>query len=235
MRKARKGTKIVYVPGNHDEAGRDFLRDWPRGAIALGDNITICEETVHTTADGRRFLVLHGDRCDSLVHLRSDLSYAMKSAIYRLYQAFNRGIKIVRRVAGLPYWSLAAEVNNSTQFAKEMIAAYEERLAAEARETGYDGVICGHIHHAAVRTIRGVTYCNDGDWVDSCTALVEHFDGRLEACSPLQSPQRTPRLDWERVLQVLRWLDHSAEFAGVKKRREKRAEDAALTSGGHER
>ena len=190
LRKARRGTRIFYLPGNHDEAVRDFLQDT---VIELGNNIIIQQEAVHFTADGRRFLVLHGDRCDLTPHIRTNLNYQLKSLIYRAFQAFNRVIKSTRRVAGLPYWSLASTVNTSVGAAAKLIANYEQALAAEARYQKMNGVICGHIHHAQLREIEGVTYANTGDWVDSCSALVEHFDGRLE---------------------VIRWLDVRDQYIG---------------------
>ena len=149
-------------------------------------------EATHTTADGRRFLVLHGDRCDVIRHVRTDLHYKVKNVLYRLFQAFNRVVKYWRRVLRLPYWSLATTVNTNVKAAVTLIANYEAALAHEAQRVGAHGVVCGHIHHPAMRDIGGVTYANSGDWVDSCSALVEHFDGRLE---------------------VLRWLDVAHLYA----------------------
>ena len=215
LRKARRGTRIFYLPGNHDEAVRDFLQDT---VIELGNNIIIQQEAVHFTADGRRFLVLHGDRCDLTPHIRTDLNYQLKSLIYRAFQAFNRVIKSTRRRLSLPYWSLASTVNTSVGAAAKLIANYEQALAAEARYQKMDGVICGalhvrwcvpacallsdddwrassagHIHHAALRDIEGVTYANTGDWVDSMSCLVEQFDG---------------------TLQIIRWLDVREQYVG---------------------
>ena len=124
--------------------------------------------------------------------VRTDLNYRVKNIIYRLFQFSNRVIKRVRRLLRLPYWSLASTVNTSVAAAAQLIANYEAALANEARCQGVDGVVCGHIHHAALRDIDGVLYANTGDWVDSCTALVEHADGRLE---------------------VLRWLDMQPHLA----------------------
>ena len=183
LKRARKGCRIVYCPGNHDEALRDFIQD---RSMELGENVVVTTEALHTTVDGRRFLVLHGDRCDLTPHVRDDLTYSIKSLIYRMFQAFNRTIKFARRLLRLPYWSLASTVNTNVGAAAKLIKNYEEALAGEARYQEVDGVICGHIHHAAIRSIDGVTYANTGDWVDSCTAVVEGFDGQLE---------------------VLRWID----------------------------
>ena len=188
LKRARKGTRIVYTPGNHDESLRDFIAD---STIELGENVTIVDEALHTTVDGRRLLVLHGDRCDLTPHIRSDLTYQAKSLLYRAYQAFNRVVKRARKTFGLPYWSLASSVNSSVGAAARLISNYEEALAQEAVEQQVHGVVCGHIHHAALKEINSVTYANCGDWVDSCTAIAEHADGRLE---------------------VLRWLDLRERF-----------------------
>jgi UDP-2,3-diacylglucosamine pyrophosphatase LpxH len=125
-----------------------------------------------------------------VVAVRTDWHYRVKNVLYRLFQFTNRVIKRTRRLLRLPYWSLATTVNTSVAAAARLIANYEEALAGEARCQGMDGIICGHIHHAALRDIGGVQYCNTGDWVDSCTALVEHADGRLS---------------------VLRWNEYLAE------------------------
>lgn len=202
LKKARKGTKMVYCPGNHDEALRDFLQD---STIELGENVSVQQEATHITADGRRFLVLHGDRCDLTPHVRTELNYIVKNLIYRAFQAFNRVVKWVRNLFGLPYWSLASKVNSSVKAAAKLISNYEEALAAEARYQRMDGVVCGHIHHAQLRQIEGVTYANTGDWVDSLTALVEHSDGRLE---------------------VLRWLEVREKLLG-KRRTRKEPKSAA--------
>lgn len=172
LRKARKGTKVVYIPGNHDEALRDYL-DLQFGGI------TIVGETIHETADGRRLLILHGDAFDGVMRyarwlaLLGDWAY---NTMIMVNHYFNRG----RRLLGLKYWSLSAFLKAKVKNAVEFISRYEQAVAAEARRRNVDGLVCGHIHHAEMREIDGVLYCNDGDWVESCTALVEHFDGRLE-------------------------------------------------------
>ncbi|KAK9840845.1 hypothetical protein WJX81_008619 [Elliptochloris bilobata] len=173
---ARKGTRICYVPGNHDEAARAYLTD---EAVAFG-NVEVVQETTHTCADGRRFLVLHGDRCDTSVHLSSALTRALGDWVYDQFVNLNILIKATRRFLRLPYWSLAAHVNGNSKFAIEMVGRYEEALANEAKRLGLDGVICGHIHKPIIRRIDDVLYVNDGDWVDSCSALVEDFDGQLD-------------------------------------------------------
>ena len=163
---------VTYVPGNHDEAVRAFP------GIRLGD-IQVETQATHTTADGRRFLILHGDEFDGVIrHARwlSVLGAWAYTGILRL----NRHVNALRRKLGMPYWSLSAYLKHKTKRAVQFIADFEEAVARRASTRGVDGVICGHIHHPEMRTIGDVQYVNTGDWVESCTALVEHFDGRLE-------------------------------------------------------
>jgi UDP-2,3-diacylglucosamine pyrophosphatase LpxH len=172
LRKARKGTKVIYIPGNHDE----WLRDYTE--LQLG-GVLLLREVVHETADGRKLLVLHGDAFDGVVRyakwlaLLGDWAY---DAVLRLNHYFN----LIRRRLGYPYWSLSAYLKSRVKNAVEFVSNFADAIAAEARKRGVDGIVCGHIHQAEMRDIAGVLYCNDGDWVESCTALVEHFDGRLE-------------------------------------------------------
>ena len=172
LRHARKGVVVTYVPGNHDDKIRDFC------GVHFG-GVVVAREAIHEAADGRRYLVLHGDEFDAVVRLApwlartGDLAYR---AAIRLNTVFNR----LRRRLGLPYWSLSAFLKIRVKNALQFIDNYEMAVAAEARRRGVDGIICGHIHKAEMREIHGVTYMNDGDWVESCTALVEHYDGRFE-------------------------------------------------------
>lgn len=170
--KARNGTEVIYIPGNHDELLRAHLD------LYLGD-IRVCDEMVHITADGRRFLVLHGDRFDRVVQYSPWLAQVGSHAYDRLL-ALNGWLSRIRSALGLKYWSLAGYLKRRVKKAVNYIGSYEQAVAAEASERRLDGMICGHIHHAEIREIQGVTYCNCGDWVESCTALVEHHDGRLE-------------------------------------------------------
>ena len=172
LRKARKGTQVVLVPGNHDELARDYLGMQFGGIWVLGD-------TVHVTADGRRLLVLHGDAFDGVITYARWLAFLGDHA-YTLALWMNHGLNRLRIAMGLGYWSLSAYLKDRVKTAVSYISAFEEAAAAEARRRGADGVVCGHIHKAEIRTIDGMLYCNDGDWVESCTALVEHWDGRLE-------------------------------------------------------
>jgi UDP-2,3-diacylglucosamine pyrophosphatase LpxH len=169
---ARNGTRIIFCPGNHDELIRAHLD-------ADFGNIQVRDEIIHETADGRRFLVLHGDRFDSVVQCGPWLARIGASA-YGTLLAFNGLFNRVRRRLGLRYWSLAGYLKHRVKNAVNYIGNFEQVVAAEARRRGVDGIICGHIHHAEVRPLDGVLYCNCGDWVESCTALVEHHDGRLE-------------------------------------------------------
>ena len=171
MRKARKGTIVTYIPGNHDEAARQYCQ------LTFGD-VRVEEEAIHVQPDGKKLLVIHGDQFDGIVRyarwlaILGDWAY---NAALRINTTFNWG----RRRLGLPYWSLSAYLKHKVKNAVQFIDNYEHAVASEARRRGVDGVVCGHIHHAEIRSIEGVLYCNDGDWVESCTALVEDFDGRL--------------------------------------------------------
>ncbi len=169
--KAKHGTRVVYIPGNHDRVFRDHE------GLVLG-NVAICREAIHETVDGRRFLVLHGDEFDGIVRA-SPLLESIGNSAYAGVLRLNRYLNAVRVRMGFPYWSLAAFLKHKVKNAVKYIAGFERALAAEARRRGVDGVICGHIHRAEISEIDGVAYCNDGDWVESCTALVEDFSGRL--------------------------------------------------------
>ena len=172
LRLARKGAAVTYIPGNHDDRVRDFC------GVHFG-GIVVARDAIHQTADGRRFLVLHGDEFDAVVRLAPQLAFAGDLA-YRAIVRLNTAVNVLRRRWGLGYWSLAAFLKSKVGNANRFVDDFERALAGEARRRGLDGVICGHVHKAQMRTIDGVTYINDGDWVESCTAVVEHFDGRLE-------------------------------------------------------
>lgn len=180
LRKARKGTRVVYIPGNHDEALRDYV-DMQFGGV------TVLPEAIHETADGKRLLVIHGDRFDGIVQYARWLALLGDTA-YTFALTLNTGFNHVRHRLGLPYWSLSAYLKHKVKNAVEYISNYESAIAEEARRRGVDGVVCGHIHHAEIRRVDGVLYCNDGDWVESCTALVEHHDGRLEILRWAEAP-----------------------------------------------
>jgi UDP-2,3-diacylglucosamine pyrophosphatase LpxH len=171
---ARAGTEVTYIPGNHDEMFRAWL---PMGLEIAG--IRLRREAEHVTADGRRLLVIHGDEFDSVVRYARVLSMLGDSA-YNLALRFNTWFNALRRRLGYPYWSLSAWLKRQVKEAVKAIDRFEHALANEARRRGFDGVVCGHIHHAEMREVSGILYVNDGDWVESCTALVEHAEGRLE-------------------------------------------------------
>jgi UDP-2,3-diacylglucosamine pyrophosphatase LpxH len=171
LRKARKGTQVTYVPGNHDEALRDYLDMQFGGVHVVG-------ETMHTTADGRRLLIVHGDDFDGIVRYAKWLAFLGDSA-YSAALALNHWFNKIRLRLGYPYWSLSAFLKNKVKNAVSYVSEFEHAVAAEAKRRGADGVVCGHIHKAEIRDIDGILYCNDGDWVESCTALVEDFTGQL--------------------------------------------------------
>ena len=168
---ARNGTQVIYVPGNHDV---DF-REWAGAEIC---RVIIQRDCVHVTADGRRMLVLHGDEFDGVVKCQPWLA-ALGSTVYDLTLTLNHHFNGLRRLVGLPYWSLAGYLKSRVANAQRYIANFEQAAAHAARQQGLDGVICGHIHRFGIETIGGVLYANDGDWVESCTALVEDRNGRL--------------------------------------------------------
>lgn len=172
LRKARKGTRIVYVPGNHDE----FLRDFP--GMHFG-GIEVAVKHMHTAADGRRYLVLHGDEFDVVVRNARLLAHLGDWA-YDAAMGVNIVLNFVRRRIGRPYWSFSAWAKLRVKQAVNFIGEFQRVVAEEARRNGVDGVICGHIHHAVIEDLGGIRYINTGDWVESCTAIAEHFDGRFE-------------------------------------------------------
>ena len=172
LKMARSGTQVTYIPGNHDE----MLRDWLGLEIA---GVRLAQEAVHKAADGRRFLVIHGDEFDSVVRYAKFLAHLGDWA-YDSALVATRGFNALRRRFGYPYWSLSQWLKRQVKEAGKAIDRFETALAQEARRRGLDGVVCGHIHHAEMRDVQGVLYMNDGDWVESCTALVEHADGRFE-------------------------------------------------------
>ncbi|EIJ42695.1 hypothetical protein BegalDRAFT_1821 [Beggiatoa alba B18LD] len=171
LRKARKGTKVFFIPGNHDEAARQFLN------ITFGD-IHVVDEMIHTTADGRRLLVIHGDQFDGVIQYARWLALLGDWA-YEMVLSLNHFYNLCRRKLGYPYWSLSAYLKHKVKNAVNFITAFEQVLAEEARRRELDGVVCGHIHKAEIRMIDDILYCNDGDWVESCTALIEDWDGNL--------------------------------------------------------
>ncbi|MFZ9967575.1 MAG: UDP-2,3-diacylglucosamine diphosphatase [Steroidobacteraceae bacterium] len=169
--KAKHGTRVVYIPGNHDRVFRD------NDGLVMG-NVEVRREAIHQTADGRRFLVLHGDEFDDIVRVSPFLE-SVGSRAYGFALRMNRYVNVLRGWFGYPYWSLAAYLKHKVKNAEKFIANFERALTTEARRRNVDGVICGHIHRAEITQFDDLTYCNDGDWVENCTALVEDHSGRL--------------------------------------------------------
>jgi UDP-2,3-diacylglucosamine pyrophosphatase LpxH len=172
LKKVDSGTRVIYVPGNHDE----FLRDYVGRSVA---GIEVVREAIHETADRRRLLVMHGDQFDGVIGCAKWLAHVGDRA-YTLALQLNDGLHAVRRALGLPYWSLSAYLKRAVKNAVEYVSRYEEIVARAASSRGVDGVVCGHIHHAEIRKIGDILYLNDGDWVESCSALVEDARGNLE-------------------------------------------------------
>ena len=172
LRKARKGTRVIFIPGNHDEFARRYLRHNFGG-------IDVAKDWMHHTADGRRLWITHGDLFDGVIQCAKWLAYVGDS-LYEMTLRLNRHVNNLRGRMGLPYWSLSKYLKHKVKRAVSYVGDFEAAVAREARQRGAHGVVCGHIHHAELREIDGILYANDGDWVESLTALAEHADGRLE-------------------------------------------------------
>lgn len=182
LKMAHRGTRVEYIVGNHDEMLRDYA------GLSFG-GITIHNETIHETADGRRLLVTHGDAFDGVVLYAKWLAFLGDKAysiLLRVNHIFNRA----RRRMGMPYWSLSAYLKKRVKNAVQFIYQFEEAVVREAQQRGVDGVVCGHIHCAEIRQIGDMTYYNDGDWVESCTALVEDRAGAMSI------------IDWAEVIRT---------------------------------
>ncbi|HCN31553.1 MAG TPA: UDP-2,3-diacylglucosamine hydrolase, partial [Rhodobiaceae bacterium] len=172
LRKARKGTRVVYVPGNHDEGARQFVD------MKFGD-IEILDEAFHETVDGKRLWVVHGDKFDGIMQHARWVAHIGDFA-YTTLLVINNHLNAIRRLFKLPYWSLSQYLKHKVKGAVSFISTYEKVMVTQTKRKGCDGVVCGHIHKAEIRDIDGILYANDGDWVESLSALVEHDDGRLE-------------------------------------------------------
>lgn len=171
LRCAKQGTRVTYIPGNHDEAVRSY------NGLSFG-GISVANEPIHTTVTSQRFLIVHGDQFDAFMHYAKWLAYIGDTA-YTFLLAVNSVFNYARRKLGFSYWSLSAYLKHKVKNAMEYISSYEKFIAEEARRHHVDGVICGHIHQTDIRNIGSILYCNDGDWVESCTALVEDYQGQL--------------------------------------------------------
>lgn len=186
LNKAIDGTRIVYLPGNHDEFLREYLGTY------FGE-IELVDRTIHTSVTGKTYLVIHGDQFDMVVGQFPRLSHFGHSA-YNLALRVNVPINWIRRRLGLSYWSLSAWAKQKVKSSSSIKVRFEEALSREAREIGVDGVICGHIHQADMHGDLGIEYINCGDWVESCTAIVEDFEGNFELVRwPMMLPDAMPR------------------------------------------
>jgi UDP-2,3-diacylglucosamine pyrophosphatase LpxH len=172
MRKARKGTQVVYIPGNHDEAVREYCD------LAFGD-IQVRGEAFHTTLAGKRLWIVHGDLFDGVIQHAKWLAYLGDTA-YTAILVLNRWFNRIRSRLGFQYWSLSQFLKHQVKNAVNFISSFETVMIDEARRRGCDGVVCGHIHKAEIRDVDGLVYCNDGDWVESLSALVETVEGELQ-------------------------------------------------------
>lgn len=171
LKMAHRGTRVVFIAGNHDEMLRNYA------GMSFG-GVELALEAVHETADGRKLLVTHGDSFDGVVLYAKWLAFLGDKA-YSLLLRSNIWVNAVRRRLKLPYWSLSSYMKKRVKNAVQYIGSYEEAVAHEALNRGLDGIVCGHIHCAEIRQIGGITYYNDGDWVESCTALAEDFAGHI--------------------------------------------------------
>lgn len=189
QQKAKDGTRVIYIPGNHDETFRQYADESLFG-------IEVHQQYIHTTKANKRFLLLHGDDFDSATRYNKLISIA-GDAGYDLLLFLNRWTNRIRRLFGGHYWSLASWIKARVHKAREAIDAFEKAAIHEAKKQGVDGIICGHIHHPAVKVVDGILYCNDGDWIENCTALVENDCGRIEL------------LHWSETQKVI----HSADIS----------------------
>jgi UDP-2,3-diacylglucosamine pyrophosphatase LpxH len=192
LKMAHRGTRVIYVVGNHDEMLRDYA------GMSFG-GVEIVQEAIHTTADGRTLLVTHGDAFDGVVLYAKWLAFLGDQAYTVLLKA-NRWFNIVRRWFKMPYWSLSAHIKRRVKNAVSYIYAFEDAVAHEAAQRGVDGVVCGHVHTPEIREIATVTYYNDGDWVESCTALVEARDGALSILDWSEHHRATSQTAAERAI-----------------------------------
>lgn len=192
LKKSRHGTRVIYIPGNHDEPMRDYVGQ------RLGA-VEIRQEVIHTTADGRRLLIFHGDMLDAHMRLNR-FENLLGDLAYDLLLFLNRWANYFRSQLGLGYWSLASYLKSRVKNARQVIEVYEQAAIDEAARRGLDGVICGHIHRPGLRMIDGLVYCNDGDWIENCSALTETTEGVLQL------------LHWTDRQTVLRDFDSQVEL-----------------------
>ena len=172
LRRARKGTEIVYIPGNHDDIMREYCD-------AEFGHIILVSDCIHVGTDGKLYLVTHGDQFDIVMQNAKWLAH-FGSWAYDISIYLGRWVNKIRSIFKLPYWSLSSYLKYTVKESVNFIGDYEETLSNYVKGKKLDGIICGHIHHANIRDIGGIRYMNCGDWVESCTALVENYDGTFE-------------------------------------------------------
>lgn len=195
LKRARHGTRVIFVPGNHDEVLREYV------GTSFGD-IELVQEHVHVAADGRRYAVLHGDAFDQVTRHHRWVAI-LGDVAYDLLVRLNTWLSLARRTLGISgYWSLSGYAKRKVKSAVGFIYDFEDSVMRAVRHRGLDGVICGHIHSAAIREVDGLAYINCGDWVDSCTAIVEHHDGRMELIHWLTEPMHATDSQPERLLEA---------------------------------
>ena len=205
LRKARRGTHVIYIPGNHDEAARHYL------GFNFGE-ITIKEDDIHETANGKRLWVVHGDLFDGVIQHVRWLAYVGDRA-YTFLLKLNRVVNRIRIMLNMPYWSLSQYLKHRVKSAVSFISAFATAILTETRRRGCDGVVCGHIHKPEMREVDGLIYANDGDWVESLSALVEHHDGTLEL---IDWQNAAPTQTW-RVIDQIPMSDSATSSTSVSK------------------
>lgn len=174
LTKAKRGTRVIYVTGNHDE----FLRNFTSFALSVG-NIEVVDEALHTAPNGDTYWIIHGDDYDGITRYHKWVAY-LGDIGYNTLILLNRWYNFLRRKLGFGYWSLSRFIKHKVKTAVNFITEFETAIARDTISKGYEGVFCGHIHHPEMRNINGILYCNTGDWVETCSAIVEHWDGTLE-------------------------------------------------------
>ncbi|HEX5125123.1 MAG TPA: UDP-2,3-diacylglucosamine diphosphatase [Rhodocyclaceae bacterium] len=196
LRRARKGVKVIFIPGNHDESLREYC------GTAFGD-IELRREHLHVAADGKRYMLVHGDEFDQVTRYHRWVA-VLGDISYNVLVRINTWLSLLRRTLRISgYWSLAGYAKRKVKSAVSFIFDFEDSVIHAMRERRVDGVICGHIHAAAIKEIQGITYINCGDWVDSCTAIVEHFDGRMEL------------IEWRELAKTFASSDHDVDAISV--------------------
>lgn len=191
LKRQEQGVKVTYIVGNHDEVLRDFI------PLTFGE-MKVLDDTIHTAADGKRYLVIHGDQFDQVMRYAKWLAW-LGDIGYALLLRSNTVVNWFRRRFGLGHWSLSAYVKYKVKMAVNFIGEFEQTVAKAAKDHNVDGVICGHIHHAEDRQIDGIAYLNDGDWVESCTALVENEHGRMSVITWNYVPSAVPEPVEEKI------------------------------------